>query len=155
MSVFIGYQHVDLPQALRIRKYLRRAGIEVGMDVMDFDSLTTLHVTETLTAHIRECTHVILMISHCSARRWWIPFCIGEATSWDRRLCLYRLGDQALPEYLAHWPTLTRPQQLDFLIEAYHREAAMRLPTGQRETPRPVQARDIHRGLRERIGRGF
>lgn len=155
MSVFIGYQHVDLPQALRIRKYLRRAGIEVGMDVMDFDSLTTLHVTETLTAHIRECTHVILMISHCSARRWWIPFCIGEVTSWDRRLCLYRLGDQALPEYLAHWPTLTRPQQLDFLIEAYHREAAMCLPTGQRETPRPVQARDIHRGLRERIGRGF
>ena len=155
MSVFIGYQHADLPQALRVRKYLRRAGIEVGMDVMDFDSLTTLHVTETLTAHIRDCTHVILMISHCSARRWWIPFCIGEVTSWDRRLCLYRMGDQALPEYLAHWPTLTRPQQLDFLIEAYHREAAMRLPTGQRETPRPVQARDIHRGLRERIGRGF
>jgi len=155
MSVFIGYQHADLPQALRVRKYLRRAGIEVGMDVMDFDSLTTLHVTETLTAHIRDCTHVILMISHCSARRWWIPFCIGEVTSWDRRLCLYRMGDQALPEYLAHWPTLTRPQQLDFLIEAYHREAAMRLPAGQRETPLPVQARDIHRGLRERIVRGF
>jgi hypothetical protein len=155
MSVFIGYQHADHPHALRVRKQLRRAGIEVRMDVMDFESLTTLHVTETITAHIRDCTHVILMMSHSSARRWWIPFSIGEATSWDRRICVYRMGDQALPEYLAHWPTLTRTQQLDFVIEAYHREAALRMPTSQRETPLQVRARDIHRGLRERIGRGF
>lgn len=155
MSVFIGYQHADHPHALRVRKQLRRAGIEVRMDVMDFESLTTLHVTETITAHIRDCTHVILMMSHNSARRWWIPFSIGEATSWDRRICVYRMGDQALPEYLAHWPTLTRTQQLDFVIEAYHREAALRMPTSQRETPRHMRARDIHRGLRERIGRGF
>jgi hypothetical protein len=153
--VFIGYQHADHPHALRVRKQLRRAGIEVRMDVMDFESLTTLHVTETITAHIRDCTHVILMMSHSSARRWWIPFSIGEATSWDRRICVYRMGDQALPEYLAHWPTLTRTQQLDFVIEAYHREAALRMPTSQRETPLQVRARDIHRGLRERIGRGF
>lgn len=155
MSVFIGYQHADHPHALRVRKQLRRAGIEVRMDVMDFESLTTLHVTETITAHIRDCTHVILMMSHSSARRWWIPFSIGEATSWDRRICVYRMGDQALPEYLAHWPTLTRTQQLDFVIEAYHREAALRMPTSQRETPLQVRARDIHRGLSERIGRGF
>ncbi|MBD8473986.1 toll/interleukin-1 receptor domain-containing protein [Pseudomonas sp. CFBP 8770] len=155
MSVFIGYQHADHPHALRVRKQLRRAGIEVRMDVMDFESLTTLHVTETITAHIRDCTHVILMMSHSSARRWWIPFSIGEATSWDRRICVYRMGDQALPEYLAHWPTLTRTQQLDFVIEAYHREAALRMPTSQHETPLHVRARDIHRGLRERIGRGF
>ncbi|CAI3786776.1 hypothetical protein AHFPHNDE_00415 [Pseudomonas sp. MM227] len=155
MSVFIGYQHADHPHALRVRKQLRRAGIEVRMDVMDFESLTTLHVTETITAHIRDCTHVILMMSHSSARRWWIPFSIGEATSWDRRICVYRMGDQALPEYLAHWPTLTRTQQLDFVIEAYHREAALRMPASQRETPLQLCARDIHRGLRERIGRGF
>lgn len=155
MSVFIGYRHADYAQALRVRKHLRRAGIEAWMDVMDFESLSALHVTETLTAHVGRCTHLMLLTSSAGARRWWVPFAIGAATALDRRLCFYRVGEEALPEYLDHWPILSRPQQLDFLIEAYHREAAVRMPIRSGSRPAQVRALDIHRGLRERINRGF
>jgi hypothetical protein len=155
MSVFIGYRHADYAQALRVRKHLRRAGIEAWMDVLDFESLSTLHVTETLTGHVRACTHLLLLMSRASARRWWIPFAVGEASALDRRVCFYQVGDEALPEYLDHWPTLSRPQQLDFLVEAYHREAAIRMPSRSGSHPAEVRSLDIHRGLRERIGRGF
>jgi hypothetical protein len=155
MSVFIGYRHDDYGHALRVRKHLRRAGIEVRMDVLDFESLSTLHVTETVTGHVRGCTHLMLILSRAGAWRWWIPFAVGEASALDRRVCFYQVGDEALPEYLEHWPILSRPQQLDFLIEAYHREAALKMPIRSASQPTDVRAMDIHRGLRERIGRGF
>lgn len=159
MSVFIGYRHADRPQALQVRKQLRRAGIKTRMEVMDFESLSTLHVTETITDQLRDCTHVILMMSHISARRWWIPFYIGEATSQDRRICVYRVSDDALPEYLQHWPTFSRAQQLDFLIEIYHREKAMDRAAQTAGLPdelrRKLTACDIHTSLRDRIERGF
>lgn len=161
MTVFIGYRHSDRLQAQRIKRQLHKAGIEAHLDVMDFDSLSTLHVIEVLTQHISRCTHLLLMVSGVSAKSWWVPFEIGQATVGAQPVCCFQMGEQELPPYLQHWPTLTRLSQLEFFIEAYHRSQAgnPRALGGGHEAERaqnPAEAtEDFHKRLKARIFRGY
>ncbi len=66
-----------------------------------------------------ECTHLIAVVSESTARSWWVPFEIGEATISYRRIASYRTGYSQLPEYLSKWPQMSSISHLDMFIQSY------------------------------------
>ncbi|MGR5151221.1 toll/interleukin-1 receptor domain-containing protein [Photobacterium swingsii] len=119
MPVFISHRHSDTQQALQISRFLKENGIESYLDVLDAESQQTNDITTVITKNIAKCTHLIAVMSEDTARSWWVPFEIGEATIIDRRIASYRIGYSKLPEYLEQWPQMTSPLHLQSFVRAY------------------------------------
>lgn len=158
MTVFISYRHSDRSCAIEIDNYLRRSGIETYLDVLDPESQTSRNITEVITKNIARSTHMIAVISHDTAKSWWVPFEIGEATISATRISSYRTGYTALPEYLEMWPQMTRMNHLSLFVEEYRREKTVALNRRgifDSATSGKDAAENFHKSLKGRITRGF
>ena len=163
MPVFISYRHMDRAHAVNINTRLMQANIKTYLDVLDAESQTTDDITGVITRNIRECTHLLAVVSEKTALSWWVPFEIGEATITNRRICSFKTGPAELPLYLDKWPKLTSDKDIDFFIEAYRNESILKRSmslesmTGS-ESTRSVNrtnADRFHTDLKSRIIRGF
>ncbi|HEM7111335.1 toll/interleukin-1 receptor domain-containing protein [Acinetobacter baumannii] len=136
MPVFISYRHSDRLKALEVRNKLDRNNITCYLDVIDEESRTTDDITDVITKNIKKCTHLLAIISPNTNGSWWVPFEIGEATIFDRRICSYAFKEFAyisrsnlslyksfLPEYLHKWPLLLSDSDLDAFIQEYKRDS--------------------------------
>ncbi|WP_198919670.1 toll/interleukin-1 receptor domain-containing protein [Pseudomonas chlororaphis] len=163
MPVFISYRHTDRPQAMSINKRLEDAGIKTYLDVLDLESQSTEDITAVITRNITECTHLLAVVSDRTAQSWWVPFEIGEATISNRRICSFKTSTSELPEYLDKWPKLTKASDIDFFIEAYRNESALKRSfslesVNGSESQRAVNrsnADRFHTELKTRIRRGY
>ncbi|MFC6339007.1 TIR domain-containing protein [Pseudomonas sp. CCM 7891] len=161
MPVFISYRHTDRVQAMAINARLTRANIKTYIDVLDAESQTTDDITGVITRRITECTHLLAVVSEHTARSWWVPFEIGEATISNRRICSFKTGTSELPLYLDKWPKLTSDTDISFFIEAYCDEATTKrsmAPGSVNESMRSVyqqNAEFFHNQLKARVRRGY
>ncbi|MGF6397040.1 hypothetical protein ABH905_000706 [Pseudomonas frederiksbergensis] len=161
MPVFISYRHTDRVQAMAINARLKQANIKTYLDVLDTESQQTDDITAVITRNITECTHLLAVVSQETAMSWWVPFEIGEATISDRRICSYKIGPSALPLYLDKWPKLSGDTDLDFFIDAYHKEAMLERSTGIESFSESIRgtfkrnADLFHDQLKDRIRRGY
>lgn len=122
MPVFISYRHTDRDYAILIDKQLKFAGIKTYLDVLDEESQRSAdEITNIITQRMRECTHLIAVISDDTSKSWWVPFEIGEATFAENRITTFQLNiaDERLPSYLKKWPKIKFLYQLDLFIQSY------------------------------------
>ncbi|PHN27060.1 toll/interleukin-1 receptor domain-containing protein [Pseudomonas sp. ICMP 460] len=161
MPVFISYRHTDRAQAIAINAQLSRANIKTYLDVLDAESHTTDDITNVITRRITECTHLLAVVSEHTARSWWVPFEIGEATISNRRICSFKTGASELPLYLDKWPKLTSENDVNFFIEAYREEATTKrsvILDSVNESTRSVYKQNaelFHSQLKSRVRRGY
>ena len=162
MPVFISYRHIDRPRAIAINTRLMQARIKTYLDVLDPESQTTDDITSVITRNITECTHLLAVVSERTANSWWVPFEIGEATISGRRICTFKAGPAALPEYLDKWPEMTSEKDLDFFIEEYRNETTQKRMSFESiagnesaRTYSKTNADRFHNDLKARIRRGF
>ena len=161
MPVFISYRHIDRPQAMAINAQLMQANIKTYLDVLDPESQTTDDITGVITRRITECTHLLAVVSEQTARSWWVPFEIGEATISNRRICSFKTGSAELPLYLDKWPKLATDNDISFFIEAYREEViTSRSATldSINESTRNVYKQNaelFHNQLKNRVRRGY
>ncbi|UVL41004.1 toll/interleukin-1 receptor domain-containing protein [Pseudomonas sp. B21-040] len=161
MPVFISYRHTDRAYAMAINTRLTQATIKTYLDVLDPESQTTEDITTVITRNITECTHLMAVVSEQTAQSWWVPFEIGEATISNRRICSYKIGPSALPQYLDKWPKLSGENDINFFIDAYREELLSKRSMGMEsfsESVRGTYRRDaelFHDQLKNRIRRGF
>lgn len=122
MPVFISYRHTDREYAISIDQRLKTAGIKTYLDVLDEESQqSTDEITNIITQRMRECTHLIAVISDDTSKSWWVPFEIGEATFAENRITTFQLNiaDEMLPSYLKKWPKINYLFQIDSFIQSY------------------------------------
>ncbi|MVW89885.1 toll/interleukin-1 receptor domain-containing protein [Pseudomonas sp. PB101] len=163
MPVFISYRHMDRAYAININTRLIQANIKTYLDVLDPESQTTDDITGVITRNISECTHLLAVVSERTARSWWVPFEIGEATITNRRICSFKTGPTELPLYLDKWPKLTNERDIDFFIDAYRNETTQKRAMGLESVTGSESVRSVnksnadrfHAELKTRILRGF
>jgi hypothetical protein len=123
MPVFISYRHSDRDVASTINTKLKANGIETYFDVLDEESKNTDDITAVITKNISKCTHLLAVMSNQTARSWWVPFEIGEATITARRIASFQTNHTDLPEYLSKWPKMRTEAHLDMFIQSYLHES--------------------------------
>jgi hypothetical protein len=161
MPVFISYRHTDRLQAMAINARLSQANIKTYIDVLDSESQTTDDITGVITRRITECTHLLAVVSEQTARSWWVPFEIGEATISNRRICSFKTGSSELPLYLDKWPKLTSDNDINFFIDAYREEVTTKrsaILDSVNESIRSVYKQNaelFHSQLKNRVRRGY
>lgn len=161
MPVFISYRHTDRLQAMAINARLSQANIKTYIDVLDAESQTTDDITGVITRRITECTHLLAVVSEQTARSWWVPFEIGEATISNRRICSFKTGSSELPLYLDKWPKLTSDNDVNFFIDAYREEVTTKRSAvldSANESMRSVYKQNaelFHSQLKNRVRRGY
>eukprot|EP01030_Chromulinospumella_sphaerica_P024943 gene24943-25054_t len=117
---------MDRAYAININTRLIQANIKTYLDVLDAESQTTDDITGVITRNISECTHLLAVVSEKTALSWWVPFEIGEATITNRRICSFKTGPTELPLYLDKWPKLSSERDIEFFIDAYRNELAVK-----------------------------
>lgn len=119
MKIFISHKKEDETTALNVQKAFANANVDVYLDILD-DTITG--DGENLTKHIceklRECTHVIVILSYNTKFSWWVPFEIGVATEKEIPIVNYLINEETLPEYLEYWPCLRNEEDIPKYIEA-------------------------------------
>ena len=159
MSVFISYRHTDRTTALLIQRRLADSGIKTYLDVLDVESANTENITATISKNILQATHLIAVMSHDTAKSWWVPFEIGEATITNRRIASYRTSILRLPEYLDMWPQMSELSHLDLFINEYlsQKQHGLFESSGSRSSTASINdearmAREFHSNLKARLG---
>lgn len=157
MSVFISYRHTDRVTALLIQQRLSERGIQTYLDVLDVESINAENITATISKNILQATHLIAVMSHDTAKSWWVPFEIGEATITNRRIASYRTGAVQLPEYLEMWPQMSELRHLDHFISEYQSQKSRSLfesfeSRSASRTDEGGLAREFHANLKAKLG---
>ncbi|MCB5361735.1 toll/interleukin-1 receptor domain-containing protein [Vibrio lentus] len=158
MTVFISYRHSDRNQALEIDKYLNRCGVPTYLDVLDTESQSSQNITEVITRNVARSSHMIAVISHDTAKSWWVPFEIGEATISDTRIASFKTGYTALPEFLKMWPQMSQMTHMKMFVEEYKRERSISLEGRniyESIKGNSSNADNFHQSLKGRISRGY
>lgn len=119
MRIFISHKDVDREMAVRIHNYLLTKGISSYLDVLD-DNLesNSERLTKHLKSEMRQCSHLLTVLSEATKRSWWVPFEIGLASQKDSPIVNFLIEGIELPGYLDFWPRLRKIGDLDKYINA-------------------------------------
>lgn len=67
----MSYRHTDRNHAISIDQRLKIAGIKTYLDVLDEESKQSSdQITDIITQPMRECTHLIAVISDDTSKSW-------------------------------------------------------------------------------------
>jgi len=162
MPVFISYRHSDRDTASTINMQLKAKGIKTYFDVLDEESRNTDDITTVITKNISKCTHLLAVMSNQTARSWWVPFEIGEATITARRIASFQTSNADLPEYLSKWPKMRTQAHLDMFIQSYLQESVTPLNIFEsvgnesaKSNSNSNSADRFHENLKKQIHRGY
>jgi hypothetical protein len=124
MPVFISHRTQDDGQASRIALRLERLGVPTYQDHFDPTLERSHRITARLVAAIKQCTHLMALVTDATRESWWVPFEIGVAREAPRRIATYKASVATLPEYLDEWPILRSDSDLEKFAAAYHKDDA-------------------------------
>ncbi len=155
MPVFISYQHKDRDAALGVAAVMHQYGIKTYLDVLDPQSQTTDQITDVITTRMKDCSHLIAVVSENTEGSWWVPFEIGEATIIDNRIATFQVGYVTLPEYLKKWPKMTTMEHLKLFAIAYKADyplAFNRKLGGESVSTSSRSSEQFHYNLKRNLG---
>ena len=152
MPVFISHKKENKKEALLILYYLGSKGIKCYIDALDPELQTTDDITNILMKRVRECTHLMAVVSGYTKTSWWVPFEIGVASEIDRRITSYQLSEVSLPEFLTKWPILQNEKDLDTFIKFYKLDKTVPLYEGRDEKAFIETAERFHINLKSFLG---
>ena len=148
MPVFLSHKREDKDNALRMAAHLKSHGIVCYVDVLDPTLKTTEDITNTIMERVKQCTHLMALVSNFTERSWWVPFEIGVATETDRRISSFQTGTSPLPEFLTKWPVLKTMSDLDTFIRFYKRDTSVSITEGKVAHASIRSASQFHRELK-------
>lgn len=154
MTVFLSHKQedADLAKACSLRLQINR--VPVYLDVLD----TSIKDADDLTAHflqkIRQCSHLIAVITSNTQGSWWVPFEIGAASSLDKRICSVVRGNVDQPDFLSKWPRLDAASTTDWqeFAALYRQDATSGVKTLDSVQPSVRSAAQFHRSLKRALG---
>lgn len=150
MSIFISYRHIDAYFAGLVAESFKINNVPYYIDRLDPELKTDKEITETISERVRECTHLMAVVSEATKYSWWVPFEIGLATAKDKRISTLTLTQIELPGYLNIWPVLRTWDHFHKYLEVYFEDRATLIEQKAitDAVQAPVQtADDFHRRL--------
>ncbi len=157
MPVFISHRTADDGTAQSIGNYLyTNFNIRCYLDHFDPEARTTKDITNLIVNRIRDCTHLMAVITNSTVGSWWVPFEIGVARQSNRRITSFDASSLQLPEFLQEWPVMETDDDLDLFAEAYHRDNSARplVEKYAQANRRIISADDFHERLKRAIHTG-
>lgn len=155
MPVFLSHKREDKPKALEIAQYLRNKSIQCYVDVLDPELQTTDDITETLMKRVKQCTHLMAVVSDNTQKSWWVSFEIGVASELKRRITSFEIARANLPEFLEKWPILKTQSDLDLFAKFYKKDKSIALEEAHifdsTSSSKVFSADQFHRELKESI----
>jgi len=127
MPVFLSHKREDKPKALEIANYLKSNDIYCYIDVLDSELQTTDDITKILMKRVKQCTHLMAVVSDNTQKSWWVSFEIGVASELDKRITSFKINTTKLPEFLEKWPILKYKTDLDLFIDLYKKDKSIAL----------------------------
>jgi len=155
LPVFISYFRANEVLAKAFADLLKANSIQVYLDVHDDAIKSAENVTTAITKGLKECTHMLAVVSATTHLSWWVPFEIGFATSLDRRITTYAMANIALPDYLKTWPVVTDVPGLQKFIARYKQDSLALERRGDLLEAQRSGIRDaasFHRALKADLG---
>jgi hypothetical protein len=154
MTVFLSHKQedADLAKACSLRLQLNR--VPVYLDVLD----ETIGDAEDITAHflgkIRQCSHLIAVVTNKTKGSWWVPFEIGAASSLEKRICSVVRGIVEQPDFLSKWPRLDASSSKDWeeFATLYRQDATSGIKTLDSVQASVKTAAQFHRSLKRALG---
>jgi hypothetical protein len=131
VPVFISHKSEDTSNAIMIANYLRSRGVQCYVDVLDPTIKTTDDLTKLLMSRVKQCSHLMAVVSTYTTQSWWVPFEIGVGSELDRRITSYKLSYVDLPDFLKKWPILSSLADLDSFVSIYKRDASIDFSEGR------------------------
>jgi hypothetical protein len=131
VPVFLSHKREDTEPTLRIANYLRNAGIQCYVDVLDPSIKSTDDLTTLLRDRIHKCSHLMAVVSNYTTQSWWVPFEIGVGTEIEKRITTYQLSSVALPDFLTKWPILRNESDLAYFVALYRQDVSVSLSEGR------------------------
>lgn len=117
MKVFISHKAEDSAIALRLNRAFIARGIPTYLDVLDLSiSNGGKALTDRIKKQLNDCTDIIVVMSEKTKKSWWVPFEVGLAANTDKPMASFLVENVALPEYLAYWPRLRDPSDVDLYL---------------------------------------
>lgn len=123
--VFISHKSEDADKAQKISLYFQRFGVSYYLDLLDDELFGSGEVlTNHLRAKLKECTHLLAVITNNTKFSWWVPFEIGLATEREYPISSFvsYWDKQRLPDYLWKWPVLESDNDLINYINLLKRD---------------------------------
>ena len=152
MPVFLSHKREDTNATLLLAHYLERNGVICYVDVLDESTKTTDDLTSLLMSRVRQCTHIMAVVSDNTEKSWWVSFEIGVASELTRRVTTYRLAEIKLPDYLTKWPVLSSYTDLDRFIYHYKLDATVQLQERTYGSSVIQTASQFHSELKRSLG---
>ena len=151
MSVFLSHKKIDREIALQVANYLISRSVPCYVDEFDPILQNTNDITSTIIQRVRDCTHLMAIVSSNTQYSWWVPFEIGVASEIEKRITSCKVGSISLPEYLEKWPIIKNDNDLDQFINFYHRDNAYLAEGRQAQSYHFSSADEFHRQLKVAI----
>lgn len=152
MPVFISHRSTDSDQATFVYCYLTTHGVQCYIDKLDETLQSTDNITDVILTRIKQCSHMMAIVSQQTSGSWWVPFEIGVATDSDRRISSFRAINVDLPHFLSKWPVLKDKHDLDKFIELYKRDSTIAFNEFRASYQDIKSADQFHRQLKINIG---
>jgi TIR domain len=152
VPVFLSHKREDTEPTLRVAKYLRNAGIECYVDVLDPSIKSTDDLTKLLIDRIHRCTHLMAVVSNYTTQSWWVPFEIGVGTETEKRITSYQVSAVALPDFLTKWPILKSESDLGRFVALYRLDTSVSYAEGRNAQANVTSASTFHAALKSLIG---
>lgn len=126
MPVFLSHKKEDEDKAMKIFEYFHGRGIKCYIDVLDPTLQTTTDITDSIMKRVKQCTHLMAVVSDNTQKSWWVSFEIGVASELKRRITSFDTGKTVIPEFLEKWPILSTTKHLELFVETYKRDESIR-----------------------------
>lgn len=124
MKVFISYSSLDDLKAKQLEIELISSGMDYDMDKLH-DNLPTQdaeELTETLHNAIKDCTHLVTVVSENTKHSVWVPYEIGFAVASKLGVATWGVGYWNMPGYLQIWPNFSEGDHIAGFIRYLKKE---------------------------------
>ena len=115
--VFVSYSYRNLDVAEAIAQRLEEAGAECVR--ANLSRIPDDQLTGTIHYYLHLSSHSIVIVSGGVSPSPWVSFEAGFALGLRHPLFVLGSGDDALPPFLAEWPTIPDLAALDQFIRVY------------------------------------
>lgn len=119
IKVFISHKQEDWITAKSIAFELERMGVPFYLDVLDSITVKSgKELTEHIKKNLNDCTDIIVVMSETTKNSQWVPFEVGMAAQNDMPTATFLQASVLLPDFLAYWPRLKYPSDIQKYIVA-------------------------------------
>lgn len=117
IKIFVSHKNEDAYLAKGVADTIKKMGVAVYIDEYDPDIVNALDLADYFKKTIRDCTHLLAVVSEQTRLSWWVPFEIGLASAAECPLATFLERDVRLPGYLRSWPCVRRLEDLRTYLE--------------------------------------